>query len=266
MNASALLAVDIGNSRIKFGVFRDSVSFIPGELPACDEMFAVSSEVSTASFEKLRTVCGEQTPRCIVASVNPPATERFLAEWRKRGWHEPIVIDSYRQLPIVNETSPPEQTGMDRLLKGVAGNVLRRPGESLILVDSGTATTVDRLTAAGAFAGGAILPGLGLSSRALHDYTAKLPLIASEDFEQQTPPPLGRNTQEALRSGLYWGHVGAVRELMTRLSSEAANKQSSVLFTGGAGQLLARELGMPNHYHRDLTLQGLALAAHHLKA
>lgn len=263
MNAlPALLAVDIGNSRIKFGVFRDWTTLDAGELPACEGMFAISSQASITSPERMLSACGNQPPQCIVASVNPPATERFVDEWRDRGWPEPLMIDSYRQLPIRNETSPPEQTGIDRLLKGVAGNFLRPAGKSLILVDSGTATTVDRLTASGAFAGGAILPGLGLASRALHDYTAKLPLIASEEFEELTPTPLGKNTQEALRSGLYWGHIGAVRELIERLSSD---QPATVLFTGGAGKLLAKELGMPDRYYRDLTLQGLAVTACQLK-
>lgn len=263
-SSSAILAIDIGNSRIKFGVFPDALDTPAGVLPTCREVVAVSADLSSIPWEKLPSEFVKQHPQCIVASVNPPATERLLQEWPGLGWAEPIVIRDYHQLPILNQTSPPEQTGIDRLLKGVAGNVLRPAGRPLILVDSGTATTVDWITEAGAFAGGAILPGLSLTSHALHDYTAGLPLVPSETFEREVPEPLGKNTQEALRSGLYWGYVGAVRELIVRLSANSPGVEPTVLFTGGAGQLLAREMSLPANYHRDLTLQGLVLTVRHL--
>ena len=121
---------------------------------------------------------------------------------------------------------------------------------------------MDWVTSEGAFAGGAILPGLGLSSRALHEHTAQLPLIEPETFQQQTPPPaIGTETRGALQSGLYWGHVGAIREIMQRMMAEHPGETPTVLITGGAGELVAKELGFAASYHRDLTLQGLAVTA-----
>lgn len=258
-----LIAVDIGNTRIKFGVFLDWQTPAEGRLPSCSVVLAEAAETVSIPWDQLRSAIGNLRPRCIVASVNPPALESFLREWSRTGWDEPVVVRSFEQLPIVNQTEPPEQTGLDRLLKGVAGNVLRAQGHPLILVDSGTATTVDWITPTGAFAGGAILPGLALSSQALHDHTAQLPLISSEDIGQNQPAPIGKNTVEALRSGLYWGHVGAVRELILQLSARSREPDVQVLITGGAGELLARELKSAN-YCRDLTLQGLAIAARQL--
>lgn len=260
-----LLAVDIGNSRTKCGVFFDWMASTPGQLPNCQQVIATPSQMTSLPLDELQAALAGSPPRCIVASVNPPALESFLREWPRTGWDEPVVVRSFKQLPIVNETRPPEQTGVDRLIKGVAGNVLRSAGQPLILVDSGTATTVDWITPTGAFAGGAILPGLNLSSRALHDHTAQLPLIESEDIGHAQPASIGRNTREALLSGLYWGHVGAVRELIARLSTETLESEVKVLITGGAGELLARELERSTHC-RDLTLQGLAITARHLLA
>lgn len=244
-------------------MFLDWLTPAEGRLPACSVVLASAADAISIPWDQLRASTGNLRPRCIVASVNPPGLESFLREWSVTGWDEPVVVRSFEQLPIVNQTEPPEQTGVDRLLKGVAGNVLRTAGHPLILVDSGTATTVDWITPTGAFAGGAILPGMTLSSQALHDHTAQLPLIASEDIGQNQPSPIGRNTVEALRSGVYWGHVGAVRELISQLSARSPVPDVRVLVTGGAGELLARELKLSN-YHRDLTLQGLATTARSL--
>lgn len=260
-----LLAVDIGNTRVKFGLFVNWKMPTTGQLPNSDTVIAVAADRGFVPWDQLRTAFAGTSPRCLVASVNPPALEGFLREWSLTDWDEPVVLRSFQQLPIVNETAPPEQTGIDRLLKGVAGNLLRAPGQPLILVDSGTATTVDWITPTGAFAGGAILPGLGLSSRALHEHTAQLPWIAPEEIDQSPPAAIGKNTRDALLSGLYWGHVGAVRELIARLSTETSAADVKVVVTGGAGELLTRELER-SVYYRDLTLQGLAITAHHLFA
>ncbi len=266
MNSVApLLAVEIGNSRFKFGLFLDWLTPHPSQLPSCQEVLTASSNGDSIPWDRLQTMMENNSPLCLVSSVNPPALARFLHEFSCTGWPEPMVIRSFSQLPIVNQTSPPEQTGIDRLLKGVAGNVLRPADRPMILVDSGTATTVDWVNAAGEFAGGAILPGLSLSSRALHDHTAQLPLIAAEDLGQSRPATIGKNTVEALRSGLYWGHVGAVRELIRCLSAKNSGSGQFVLVTGGAGQILAKELKLSG-FHRDLTLQGLAITARHLFA
>lgn len=259
-----LLTVEIGNSRIKFGLFLDWNTSSENRLPACVEVMAVPADAESIPWNQVLATVGSPSPRCVVASVNPQVLARFLSEFPRTGWPEPLVIRSYRQLPIDNLTSPPEQTGMDRLLKGVAGNVVRPADTPLILIDSGTATTVDRINSAGQFTGGAILPGLSLASRALHDHTAQLPLILSESFIETRPAVIGTNTVAALQSGLYWGHVGAVRELIARNSNVQAERPPAILITGGAGELLARELNLSGSYHPNLTLQGLAVTARHL--
>ncbi len=257
-----LLVVDIGNSRTKFGLFRDWQTNDAGTLPSCEQLFVVAADEEQFPWSELQVAIGEAAPVSLIAAVNPPVLERLLDSWPKTSWTEPRFLANNVGLPIVNQTLYPDRVGTDRLLKAVAGNVLRPAGQPLILIDSGTATTVDWVTSEGAFAGGAILPGLALSSRALHEHTAQLPLIEPESFQQQTAPPvIGTETRGALRSGLYWGHIGAVRELIRQMTDAHPGETPTVLVTGGAGELVARELGLTAHYHRDLTLQGLAVTA-----
>ena len=260
-----LLVVDVGNSRTKFGIFREWLTAIPGELPKCDYLLAFSEADETLPWPELQTFLGDAAPVSLIAAVNPPVLEQLLDSWPRSMWPEPRFLANNVGLPITNQTVYPERVGTDRLLKAVAGNILRQTEQPLILVDSGTATTVDWVTSDGAFAGGAILPGLELSSRALHDHTAQLPLIAPESFQQADPAAIGTETRGALRSGIYWGHIGAVRELIQRMTAEHPGETPTVLITGGGGEIVAHELGLPGSYYRDLTLQGLAVTARALK-
>lgn len=256
-----LLVVDVGNSRIKFGVCLDWAKAVSSRLPELTAVMAVPVASTAYPWDQLKAAIGGAAPVCLAASVNPPAWDVLLRNWPRAIWPEPRLLRDNSDLPIENATQHPAGVGTDRLLKAVAGNVLRLPGQPLILVDCGTATTVDWITASGVFAGGAILPGLRLSSQALHDHTAQLPLIVPEDFQTDRPSAVGVETIAALRSGIYWGQVGAIRELIHRMSADHPGESPRVLLTGGAGEIVARELGYGEAYHRDLTLQGLAVTA-----
>jgi type III pantothenate kinase len=148
--------------------------------------------------------------------------------------------------------------GIDRLLSAVAANRLRPPDHEMVVVDLGTAVTVDLLSAGGAFQGGAICPGIGTSARALHEFTDLLPQL--DMTELHTPPPAcGRDTQGAMRSGLFWGAVGGVRELVARLSTPG--KPHTVVMTGGAAPNVAALVAPDALFVPHLTLSGIALAA-----
>ena len=113
----------------------------------------------------------------------------------------------------------PERVGLDRLAAAAAVNRLRSPDRGAIIVDTGSAVTVDLLSADGVFRGGAILPGIDMSARALHEFTDLLPLVSLNELSVP-PPALGVSTVTAIRGGLFWGQVGAVRrgiELSSRL-------------------------------------------------
>jgi type III pantothenate kinase len=149
--------------------------------------------------------------------------------------------------------------GVDRLADAAAVNCLRGTGLPALIIDLGSALKVDMVSAEGAFAGGAIMPGIGMSARALHEYTDLLPLVEVTDV----PPALGTSTVAAMQSGLYWGAVGAARELVARLF--AGGPRGPIYLTGGAGALLAGVLAdasdEPPQFVPHLTLAGIALAA-----
>ncbi|MDB5389498.1 MAG: transcriptional activator, Baf family [Planctomycetaceae bacterium] len=262
---TSMIAMEVGNSRVKFGLFRDGHQISSADLPICVEHKAVSLDSHTLPWDELQELfrrdvpLNRQSPLFVAASVNPAGLERVLLEWPIANWPKPTVLRSSAELPIVNRTHYPEKVGTDRLLKAIAANVLRRPDYPIIVVDSGTATTVDWITDQGEFSGGAILPGLALASKALHTYTAQLPLIEMSQLNSP-PPAIGRETISALESGLYWGHIGAVRELIQRMSVERGLPLPNVLVTGGGGSLLAGYLEAAT-YRPALTLEGLAVAA-----
>lgn len=258
-----IFAVDVGNTRIKFGVFATTTSSVPTtELPASLATLAVPAgdqldwaRIAT-HFQKWIASAAE----VYVAGPNPAGVASVVSGCSASGWSRPVVAESAADLPLKVNVDYPDRVGIDRLLIAVAGNVLRPPGVPMIVVGAGTATTVDRLTAEGAFDGGAIVPGLELGARALHQHTALLPLIDVQSLREETVPVLGRNTHDAVCSGLWFGHVGAIRELVSRLAN-SANAQPAVLITGGNGRWLAPALGSDFRYEPDLALRGLAYVA-----
>ena len=205
-----------------------------------------------------------------IASVNRPAATRLI-DWL--GQHRPddrITLLAAGDLPLEVRLERPDMVGIDRLVDAVAVNRLRDAGRPAVIVDVGTAITVDLLSADGAFLGGAILPGIQMSARALHEFTDLLPLV---DVSELTAPPpaLGTATVPAMESGLFWGTVGAIRQLIEQLGHERCRRGGSerlrhtaspqVFLTGGAAAGVAELLGPNARYVPNLTLAGIALAA-----
>lgn len=260
MPEHALLAIDVGNSRIKVGLF-DSPSATG--LPACRQTLAipVGEPRPTRRIEAWIETQDVRPASCWLGGVNPPVVASIRENWSSAKTTLTIVERPAATL-LANRTETPELVGPDRLFDAVAANRLRRSHQPAIVIDSGTATTVNLIDDRGAFLGGAIVAGFGLMAAALHERTALLPRIDAVDL---SPPPmaLGRNTTEALRSGLYWNLVGGVKELVARLSdiaSESSDEPPLVLLTGGASPLLVPHLPEARH-EPHLTLQGLILSS-----
>jgi type III pantothenate kinase len=142
-----------------------------------------------------------------------------------------------------------------------AANRLRRADRAAIVVDLGTAIKVDVVTREGAFAGGAILPGLAMSARALDEQTDALPRIAVDRW-QSPPQALGKSTEPAIEAGLFWGAVGAIRELVEQYANEFG-PSPDLFASGGASQLVAGVLSQRNGLQvvhvPHLVLGGIAL-------
>jgi type III pantothenate kinase len=146
----------------------------------------------------------------------------------------------------------------------VAVNQLRDPNRAAIAVDLGTAITVDLISAEGDFQGGAILPGISMSARALHEFTDLLPLIDMASLAE-APPAVGRSTIDAMQSGLFWGAIGGIRELIDRMTP-SHSQPPQIFLTGGAAPSVAGLLAAEAHYVPHLVLSGIALAAQSMSA
>ncbi|MFQ5651314.1 MAG: type III pantothenate kinase [bacterium] len=260
-----LITIDVGNSRIKLGLFEKNDDFRQGgHLPKYLRSMAINLDESVPWEELARWT--ENAPDLVAAvilgGVNPRGRDKVLDGWPATGWPDPVIIDNPFVLPIKINVASPRTVGVDRLLNAIAGNIIRPAGRPMIIIDSGTATTIDVVSAAGTFEGGAILPGFQLGAIALHQYTAMLPHITNEELARRTPNSIGKNTRDALRSGLFWGQFGGVKELV-RLHQESLSEKPVIVVTGGAGRLIAPR--MPEVLHEPfLALQGLVIVGQKL--
>jgi type III pantothenate kinase len=266
MPSPPLIAVDVGNARIKFGLFAEASSgsglpepqrtlHLAGGAPPLDGLAEWLGEGDSPHLqEQMGTV---PSARWHIASVNRPASTRLVDWLRAHRGGERVVLLAAGDLPLEVKLPRPDMVGVDRLLDAVAANRLREPGRPAVVVDVGSAITVDLVSAEGAFLGGAILPGIAMSARALHEFTDLLPEIDMAELEGP-PPALGTATEPAMLSGLFWGAVGGIRELIEQLSRDAPPQ---VFLTGGAGPAVAGLLGPCGRYVPHLTLAGIAVAA-----
>jgi len=281
--ASGLLAIDVGNTRIKLGWYapRDArfpsspmgpSSFSPSagrSLPMPDRQLQIEGGVAeNPGAGGLLSQWLEELPlsstRCLISSVQHARLEQLLSALAKgpsAGRLLPPNVLRRDDLSIAVRTDRPEQVGLDRLLNGVSANYLRKPGRAAIIVDMGSAVTVDRVAVDGAFEGGAILPGLALSAHALRTETDLLARFFPEETRQ--PAVVGKNTSAAMAAGLYWGMLGAVREIIRRQMAESASPCECFL-TGGDALRFAGNLriqGQPVCHQERMALAGIGLVA-----
>jgi len=247
-----LLAVDIGNTHTVFGLFE-------GERLRTD--WRAETRVERTEDEHaalLRGLCElegvglRDVTAAIISSVVPPATgpvERFFARYLRL---TPLVVGPGIKtgMPILYDN--PREVGADRIVNGVAAYA--RWPQGAVVVDFGTATTFDVVTARGEYAGGVIAPGLMVSADALFRATAKLPRV-----EIVRPKSVvGKNTVASIQAGLVFGYAGLVDAIVNRIRAEV-DFDPRVVATGGLGALLARESSTIQDCDELLTLRGLQI-------
>jgi len=187
-----------------------------------------------------------------LASVVPPLTTSFVEMCQRFLKRDPLVVTNDIKTGVKVLTDYPTEVGADRILNALATHRLH--GSPAIVVDFGTATTFDAVSADGDYLGGAIAPGLGIAAEALFSRTAKLPRI-----ELVAPPKaIGRNSIHAMQSGLVLGYIGLIEGLVTRIRAELGG-QAKVIGTGGLAPLLAKETNIIETVDQMLTLEGLRL-------
>jgi type III pantothenate kinase len=255
MSNFPLVAADIGNSRIKLGLFRSAPA--PGQLPAPDDTLTLDRDWNHDAFSAWAMM--NASARWIVASVNRASLARLQQSLAERCPNTQVHVLSNRDLPIAVRLPQPERVGVDRLLGAIAANHVRRPDRAAIIVHVGTAITVNLVGSDGAFLGGAIAPGIALAARALHEHTDLLPQLELDELTI-APPVVGMDTHAALTSGLFWGAIGAIKELIARMSVQAGG-DCQVLLTGGAAPSIAPLIGAGVVHVPHLVLAGIALAS-----
>lgn len=253
--------MDVGNTRIKLGLFpgQGCLDIPPAAIPEPLRTLDITpGETPLAAIETWLAPWKRAELAWWIGSVQREFSSRLI-DWLRDADTGSIVLLSSADLPLVVHVPLPDRVGIDRLLAAVAANRLRPDGRPAVIVDLGTAITVDLVSAMGAFEGGAILPGLSMSARALHQFTDLLPLVDMPGLADP-PAPLGTATVEAMKSGLFWGSVGGVRHLIELLSREVASPPQ-VFLTGGAAPTVAPLLDPGTIYVSHLTLAGIRLSA-----
>lgn len=227
----------------------------------------LGSEIPWTELSQWRLTTSD-IPRVLVTGSNPAAIELVMSQWPAE-LGTPLRLQDRSALNIQIQVDEPQRVGIDRLLTAIAANHLRNLQQTAIVVDSGTAVTVDAIASDGTFLGGAILPGVRMGAQALHRYTSTLPEIDASTLFGHTPNAIGANTTAAIESGIYWGHVGAIRELILRQRDRIASfdkvkdTPSQIVITGGASPLLQPHFAQAR-FEPHLALQGLALVARSL--
>jgi type III pantothenate kinase len=251
-----LLAIDIGNTNIVLGVFDGAELLESWRLTTMRERTAdelgllVDGLFSHGQIEKaaVRSI--------ILGSVVPPLTGTMEEMVQRYFGVAALTIEPGTKtgMPILYDQ--PSEVGADRIVNAVAAyeRFGKKEGRPLVVVDFGTATTFDAVSAKGEYLGGAICPGVQISADALFQRAARLPRIDV----RKPAHTIGRTTIGAMEAGLFYGYVGLVEGLVRRMSGELGGRAVCVA-TGGLAGAIAPETSLIDHVDPDLTLHGLRI-------
>jgi type III pantothenate kinase len=250
-----MLCIDVGNSHIYGGVFEDTEIKLRFRHTSNN---STSDELGIFLKAVLReNKCSpEEINKISICSVVPHLDYSLRSACLKYFALDPFILQAGVRTGLHIKYRNPLEVGADRIADAIAA-AHHFPQQDIIVIDFGTATTLEVITAQKEYLGGAILPGLRLSADALTKNTAKLPSVEIVKPEQV----LGRSTIESIQSGVYFGVLGACRELIEKINQEAfSGKKALVLATGGFASLFEKQ-GLYDHLMPDLVLQGIRLAS-----
>jgi len=259
-----LIAIDCGNTNTVIGLyegeapsgtFRHIYRF--DTQPECDGLVYAERFADEIAAARLKDPAFDGA---VIASVVPDALAGLVTFAQGVTGREPLVIgDAGTDLGLRVLVDHPSEVGADRLVNAVAAHALHEG--PLILVEFGTATTFDVITENGDYAGGVIAPGINLALDALHDAAALLPRVEVRRPERV----IGTGTVSAMQSGIYWGYVGLIEGIVTRIGAEYGDREGApfkVIATGGLAPLFADGTDIIELTEPNLTLMGLALIYH----
>jgi type III pantothenate kinase len=254
-----LLAIDVGNSNIVLGVFDGATLVQSWRLQTVRERTADELGLLVDGLFAHSRIERVKIRGVILGSVVPPLTGTMRQMVERYFGVTAMIVE-----PGVNTGMPilyknPAEVGADRIVNAVAayekfGKTAAGSGRPMIVVDFGTATTLDAVSAKGEYLGGAICPGVQISADALFQRAARLPRIDV----RKPASVVGQTTVGAMESGLFYGYVGMVEGLVRRMSDELGGNALCIA-TGGLADVIAPETPLIQHVDPDLTLDGLRM-------
>jgi len=241
-----ILAVDIGNTNINIG------SFLGKKLIS---HFCIDNKnlINPKTALPIESSLLNESKNILVASVNPVIESVFYKSLEKKHKKKILKIGKEIKLRIPILVENPHTVGIDRLLNALAA--YRRTKTSTVVIDFGTAITIDIVSKEGEFLGGLILPGIRTSAYALNKQTALLPEV---DIKRPAKI-IGKNSEDAIKAGIYFGTVGSVIYIIKELSRIYGDLQYTIA-TGGDAKTLKKDIPGIDRYIPCLTLEGIRLA------
>ncbi len=247
-----LLALDVGNTNIVAGVFDGQKLVEHWRVRTDRERTADEHGLLMTHLLQYASLPPKEIHGIIISNVVPPMNDALLGMARRFFRVEPIFVSHELDLGVPIRYHNPSEVGADRLVNAVAA--ITKYGAPAIVVDFGTATTLDVISPQGEYLGGCIMAGVGISAEALFRTAARLPRI-----ELVAPPHvIGRTTVEAMQSGILLGYAGAIDALVERIHKELGC-ETTVVATGGLAERIAAETRTIQHVDPWLTLEGLRL-------
>ncbi len=249
-----LLAVDIGNTNITYGLISDTGTIV-GTFRITTKMQRTSDEYGMTLMSFLRNV-GATTAEIedvIISSVVPKIMYAFTNSIRKYLLIEPIIIGPGVKTGISVKMESPKEIGADKIVDAAAVYALY--GGNALIIDFGTATTFDYIDENGCYLCGVIAPGIEISASALWKEAAKLP-----EVEIRKPASiLAKNTITSMQAGIVYGYIGQVEYIIRQFKKELGRSDMKVVATGGLGKIIYKETKAIDNYDPDLTFKGLKI-------
>ena len=247
-----LLVIDVGNTNTVLGVYEGEVLVDHWRIGTERERTADEWGILFRDLFLFDKIDIQDFEGMIISSVVPPVLDMLQGMAKKYFHVEPLIIgpDIETGMPILYDN--PAEVGADRIVNAVAA--FERYKKCMIVVDFGTATTFDYVSSKGEYIGGAIAPGIGISAEALVERTSKLPRVEIVKPKRV----IGKNTTHSMQSGIFFGYVGLVDEIVRRMKKETRSNPK-VIATGGLAGLIAGESETIEEVNEFLTLEGLKI-------
>lgn len=248
-----ILVIDVGNTNLTFGIFdgedlKATFRMMTKTPRTSDEYGVMITDLITTRGIPVKSIEG-----IIIASVVPDVMHSLMGGLNRYVGSRPISVGPGVKTGIKVTTENPRAIGADRIVDAVAAYV--KYGGPVLVLDFGTATTYDLVTADGSFAAGITAPGIKISSEALWKQTAKLPNV-----EIKKPKSiLAQETISSMQAGLVYGQIGQTEYIIKKVKEESGLADLKVVATGGLGRLIAEETDAIDVYDSSLTLEGLRI-------